>query len=60
MKVPILDPGGLFNDYELHKVNPVSCKIEDMDGISHSKNRTMRLLQAKSQNSANLKGKKIL
>jgi len=21
MKVPILDPGGLFQDYELHKVN---------------------------------------
>jgi len=33
MKVPILDPGGLFKDYELHKVNPVSCKIEDMDAI---------------------------
>ena len=24
VKVPILDPGGLFKDYELHKVNPVS------------------------------------
>ena len=34
MKVPILDPGGLFKDYELHKVTPVSCKIEDMDAIS--------------------------
>ena len=34
MKVPILDPGGLFKDYELHKVNPVSCEIEDMDTIS--------------------------
>ena len=34
MKVPILDPGGLFNDYELNKVNPVSCEIEDMDAIS--------------------------
>ena len=34
MKVPILDPGGLFKDYELHKVNPVSCEIEDMDAIS--------------------------
>ena len=33
MKVPILDPGGLFKDYELHKVNPVSCEIEDMDAI---------------------------
>ncbi|XP_074614075.1 uncharacterized protein LOC141873892 [Acropora palmata] len=34
MKVPILDPGGLFKDYELHKVNPVSCEIKDMDPIS--------------------------
>ena len=34
MKVPILDPGGFFKDYELHKVNPVSCEIEDMDVIS--------------------------
>ena len=33
-KVPILDPGGLFKDYELHKVNPVSCEVEDMDAIS--------------------------
>ena len=34
MKVPILDPVGLIKDYELHKVNPVSCEIEDMDVIS--------------------------
>ena len=34
MKVPILDSGDLFIDYELHKVNPVSCEIEDMDAIS--------------------------
>ena len=33
MKVPILDPVVLFQDYELHKVNPVSCEIEDMDAI---------------------------
>ena len=33
-KVPTLDPGGLFKDYELHKVNPVSCEVEDMDAIS--------------------------
>ena len=26
--------GGLFKDYELHKVNPVSCELEDMDAIS--------------------------
>jgi len=34
MKVPILEPGGLFKDYELHKVNPVSCEIEDMDALT--------------------------
>ena len=34
MKVPILNSGGLFKDYELHNVNPVSCEIEDMDAIS--------------------------
>ena len=34
MKVPILDPGGLFKDYELQKVTVVSCEIEDMDAIS--------------------------
>ena len=34
MKVPILHPGGIFKDSELHKVTPVSCEIEDMDAIS--------------------------
>ena len=34
MKVPILDPRGLSNDYELHKVNPVRGEIEDVDAIS--------------------------
>ena len=34
MKVPILGPGGLFKDYELHKVNPVSSEMEDMDAIT--------------------------
>ena len=34
MKVPILDPGSLFKDYELHKVTPLICEIEDMDAIS--------------------------
>ena len=34
MKVWILDSGGLFKDYELHKVNTISCEIEDMDAIS--------------------------
>ncbi|XP_067030732.1 uncharacterized protein [Acropora muricata] len=36
IKVPILDPGGLFQDYELHKVNPVSCEMKDMGVISLS------------------------
>ena len=30
----VLDSGGLFKDYELHEVNPVSCEIEDMNVIS--------------------------
>ena len=34
MKVLILEPGGLFKDYELHKVNPVSSEMEDMDAIT--------------------------
>ena len=34
MKVPILDPGGLFKDYEYHKVTTVSCEIKDMVAIS--------------------------
>lgn len=34
LKVPLSDSDGLFKDYELHKVNPVSCEIEDMDAIS--------------------------
>ena len=34
MKVQILEPGGLFKDYELHKVNPVSSEMEDMDAIT--------------------------
>ena len=34
MKVPILERGGLFKDYELHKVNPVSSEMEDMDAIT--------------------------
>ena len=34
MKVSILDPGGLFKDFELHEVNPVSCETQDMDAIS--------------------------
>ena len=34
MKVPLIDSGGLFKDNELHKVNPFSWEIEDMDAIS--------------------------
>ena len=32
--MPILEPSGLFKDYELHKVNSVSCEKEDMDAIT--------------------------
>ena len=28
------ETGGLFKDYELHKVNSFSCEIEDMDAIT--------------------------
>ena len=34
IKVQILDPGGLFKEYELHKVNPVSCEMKDMGVLS--------------------------
>ena len=30
IKVPVLDPGGLFKDYDLHKVATLSTGIEDM------------------------------
>ena len=31
--VPVLDPGGLFKDYDLHKVATVSTGIEEMDAL---------------------------
>ena len=31
IKVPVLDPGGLFKDYDLHKI---STGIEEMDALS--------------------------
>ena len=34
IKVPVLDPGGLFKDYDLHKVATVSTDIEEMDALS--------------------------
>jgi len=34
IKVPVLDPGGLFKDYDLHKVATVSKGIEEMDALS--------------------------
>ena len=34
IKVPVLDPGGLFKDYDLHKVATVSTGIEEMDAFS--------------------------
>ena len=30
IKVPVLDPGGLFKDYDLHKVPTLSTGIEEM------------------------------
>ena len=34
IKVPILDPGGLFKEYDLHKVATLSTGIEEMDVLS--------------------------
>ena len=34
IKVPVLDPGGVFKDYDLHKVATLSTGIEDMDALS--------------------------
>jgi len=34
IKVPVLDPGGLFKDYDLHKVAMVSTGIEEIDAFS--------------------------
>ena len=57
MKVPILDPGGLFKDYELHKVAPVSCEIEDMDAISLNYWLTKFVMEvAKDSGERSLKG----
>ena len=32
--MPVLDPGGLFKDYDLQKVVTVSTGIEEMDWLS--------------------------
>ena len=32
--MPVLDPGGLFKDYDLHKVATVSTGIKEMDALS--------------------------
>ena len=32
--MPVLDPGGLFKDYDLQKVATVSTGIEEMDALS--------------------------
>ena len=34
IKVPVLDPGGVFKDYDLHKVATLSTGIEGMDALS--------------------------
>ena len=31
---PILDPGGLFKGYDLHKVAQLSISIEEMDAVT--------------------------
>ena len=31
---PVLDPGGLFNGYDLHKVAQLSISIEEMDAVT--------------------------
>ena len=33
-KVPVLDPGGVFKDYDSHKVATLSTGIEEMDALS--------------------------
>ena len=32
--MPVLDPRGLFKDYDLHKIAMVSTGIEEMDALS--------------------------
>ena len=34
VKAPVLDPGGLFKGYDLHKVAQLSTSIEDMDVVT--------------------------
>ena len=36
IKVPVLDPRGLFKDYDLHKFWTLSSGIEEMDALSLS------------------------
>ena len=31
---PVLDPGGLFKGYDLHKVAQLSTNIEEMDAVT--------------------------
>ena len=31
---PVLDPGGLFKGYDLHKVAQLSTSIEEMDAVT--------------------------
>ena len=34
VKAPVLDPGGLFKGYDLHKVAQLSTSIEEMDAVT--------------------------
>ena len=34
VKFPILEVGGVFNEYELHKVQPLTVPVTDMDTLT--------------------------
>ena len=34
VKAPVLDPGGLFKGYDLHKVARLSTNMEEMDAVN--------------------------
>jgi len=33
-KFPFLDPGSVFKDYDIHRVQSLEEKLEDLDGLS--------------------------
>ncbi len=34
VKVPILEVGGVFREYELHKVQPLTLPVTEMDALT--------------------------